>query len=192
MISWNQPETDAVRRFLESQSQLPFSYDEVGATTTTPPAGYVVDHTRIKLGNGKSIYDAARAALTAWQHFQLGWVIAEPANTPIQVGNAIAVYGRFAGIWFQNAARIVYVIDEQEPVTRFGFAYGTLPAHVEKGEERFQVEWHPSDETVWYDILAFSRPNHLLTKIGYPIVRQLQKRFASDSAKAMRAAVNRQ
>jgi uncharacterized protein (UPF0548 family) len=26
------------------------------------------------------------------------------------------------------------------PVRRFGFAYGTLPDHVESGEERFTVE----------------------------------------------------
>ena len=39
------------------------------------------------------------------------------------------------------------------------------------------VEWC-ADDSVCYDILAFSRPNHWLVRLGYPITRRLQKRFA--------------
>src|SRR5262249_20824062 len=67
-------------------------------------------------------------------------------------------------------------------VQRYGFAYGTLPEHAESGEERFTVEWHEADDAVWYDILAFSRPHQLLVRLGYPLARRLQKRFARDSA----------
>jgi uncharacterized protein (UPF0548 family) len=77
-------------------------------------------------------------------------------------------------------------------VERFGFAYGTLPDHAERGEERFTVEWHHHDDTVWYDILAFSRPNQFLSGLAYPLVRQLQKRFARDSRAVMHRAVNRE
>ena len=80
-----------------------------------------------------------------------------------------------------NAAKIVYVV---EAPRRFGFAYGTLPGHVESGEERLLIEL-ADDDSVWYDILAFSRPNHFLTRLGYPFVRRLQKRFSRDSAAAM-------
>jgi len=38
---------------------------------------------------------------------------------------------------------------------------------------------------VWYDILAFYRPQQLLAQLGYPFARRLQKRFARDSAAAM-------
>jgi len=72
---------------------------------------------------------------------------------------------------------------------RFGFAYGTLPGHIERGEERFLLEMS-DDDSVWYDILAFSQPRHLLTKIGYPFVRRMQKRFGRESAAAMVRAVN--
>ena len=72
---------------------------------------------------------------------------------------------RHFGFWSLNACRIVYTIDEEGPVVRFGFAYGTLPDHAEQGEERFSVEWHHEDGTVWYDILAFSRPNHPLASL---------------------------
>lgn len=98
--------------------------------------------------------------------------------------------GRAIGLWWLNACRIVYVVDESGPITRFGFAYGTLPRHVETGEERFLIEWDRAKNCVWYDILAFSRPNHFLTRLGYPLVRRLQKRFARDSATAMFKTVN--
>jgi alpha-ketoglutarate-dependent taurine dioxygenase len=51
----------------------------------------------------------------------------------------------------------------EQPVRRFAFAYGTLAEHAESGEERFQVEWR-EDDSVWYDILAFSRPNQLFSR----------------------------
>jgi uncharacterized protein (UPF0548 family) len=80
------------------------------------------------------------------------------------------------------------VIDEgQAQRTRFGFAYGTLPDHVERGEERFTVEWR-ADDSVWYDIYAFSRPKHPLARLGFPITRMLQKRFVRDSLAIMKAA----
>ena len=73
--------------------------------------------------------------------------------------------------------------------SRFGFAYGTLPGHAESGEERFLVEWDRADDAVWYDILAFSRPRHPLARLGYPLTRRTQRRFARDSAAAIRQAV---
>jgi uncharacterized protein (UPF0548 family) len=84
----------------------------------------------------------------------------------------------------------VYVVDESGPISKFGFAYGTLPGHVESGEERFLIEWDRADDSVWYDILAFSRPNHILIRLGYPIVRRTQKRFGRDSAASMLRAVS--
>jgi uncharacterized protein (UPF0548 family) len=74
-------------------------------------------------------------------------------------------------------------------VTAFGFAYGTLPGHAESGEERFLVEWDRAGGDVWYDLLAFSRPRHVLARLGYPLARRLQNRFAKESAAAMRRAV---
>jgi uncharacterized protein (UPF0548 family) len=88
-----------------------------------------------------------------------------------------------------NASRIVYVVDEAGPMTRFGFAYGTLPDHVETGEERFLIEWDRADNRVRYDILAFSRPRHVLARLGNPMMRRMQKKFGRDSVAAMLRAV---
>jgi uncharacterized protein (UPF0548 family) len=188
MLSLRKPSAEKLREFLAAQSKLDLAYPAVGATAAVPPAGYVVDHTRIKLGEGAGTFAAARAALERWDHFRLGWVETWPPETPIQAGQAVAVIARLLGLWWLNACRIVYVVDEEGPVQRCGFAYGTLPEHAESGEERFTVEWHRADDAVWYDILAFSRPQQLLPRLGYSFTRKLQRRFARDSVAAMQRA----
>ena len=190
MLSLRKPPVETMRRFLAAQAKLPFTYEAVGATAETPPTGYVVDRTRIKLGEGEPVFRSAIAALRRWEQFSLGWVSAWPSDTPIRKGEVVAVMGRAIGVWWLNACRVVYAVDETGPLSKFGFAYGTLPGHVESGEERFLIEWNRADNGVLYDILAFSRPNHFLTRIGYPVVRRSQKRFARDSAAAMFKAVN--
>jgi uncharacterized protein (UPF0548 family) len=101
----------------------------------------------------------------------------------------VAILARSIGLWWLNACRIVMVVDEDGPVKRFGFAYGTLPDHAGSGEERFLVEWDREDDSVWYDILAFSRPRHFLARLGYPWVRRVQKKFGRESAAVMRRVV---
>jgi len=190
MLSYRKPSVDTVQRFLAAQAKLPFTYEAVGATAETPPVGYVVDRTRIKLGEGEAVFQSAKAALRRWEQFRLGWVDAWPSNILIQPGEVVAVMGRAIGVWWLNACRIVYVVDETGPIYKYGFAYGTLPGHVESGEERFLIEWDKSDDGVWYDIIAFSRPNQFSARLGYPVVRRLQKRFGRDSAAAMLRAVS--
>lgn len=185
MPSLRKPTLSEIRTFLDQQSRLNFSYPFVGQTAATPPAGYNVDQTRVRLGSGEAVFMAATNALQKWQQFRLGWVEASPASTPIKAGEVVAILARIAGLWWLNACRIVYVIDEAGPTQRFGFAYGTLPGHAERGEERFLIEWDEADDSVCYDILAFSQPRDPLARLGYPFARLIQKRFARDSAAAM-------
>ena len=189
MLSLRKPSAERLREFLAAQSKLDLTYAAVGATAAVPPAGYVVDRTRIQLGEGAGTFAAAKSALRRWEHFRLGWVEAWPPETPIQAGQVVAVVARLFGLWWLNACRIVYVVSEETPDQRYGFAYGTLPEHAESGEERFTVAWQEADNVVWYDILAFSRPRQVLARLGYPFARRLQRRFARGSAAAMRRAV---
>ena len=190
MLLVRKPSADSLRTFLDAQRSLDFSYTGVGGTDGDPPSGYVVDHTRVELGKGQRVFQRAKAGLERWEQFRLGWLEAWPGDTPIENGQAVAVVAHVMGFWWLNACRIVYVVDEQQPARRFGFAYGTLPGHIEAGEERFLIQWNPADDRVWYDILAFSRPRHVLARLGYPLVRRMQKQFGRDSAAAMRRYVN--
>lgn len=191
MFTLRQPSRRQIERFLAAQRDLSFSYAAVGASRTQPPAGFTIDHNRIQLGAGPAVFAQAVAALRRWEMFRLGWVqLCWPA-APLAVGTSVGVLAHTFGLWSLNACRIVYLVEHAGPIQRYGFAYGTLPGHVERGEERFTVEWHHDNDSVWYDLLAFSQPNHVFAIIGYPLVRALQKRFARDSKQAMLRGVNR-
>lgn len=170
-----------MRRVLQGQSGLDYTYAEHGATAGTPPAYYIVDRSRVPLGRGQAVFDRAKNALRAWRQFDLGWLAVAPAGAPLAPGGDVVISARVFGIWVTNVARIVYLVDEPR---RFGFAYGTLPGHMAAGEERFLIDWD-ADDTVFYDVLAFSRPRHPLMKLAYPLVRRLQKRFGRESSAAM-------
>lgn len=188
MFLLRKPSEAAIRQFLSAQQDRQFSYPAVGATRAGVPAGYQVDHNRVRVGTGPVAFERAVAAVRRWEMFHLGWTTLCWRNAPIAAGSTVAMLASF-GFWTLNACRIVYVIEEDGPVQRYGFAYGTLPDHVERGEERFMIEWRHDDDSVWYDILAYSRPHHILAWIGYPVVRMLQRRFARDSKRAMVEAV---
>ena len=184
------PADHLIARFIEQQLNKPFSYPEVGSSRDVPPPRYAVDHYRIRLGNGPSVFEAASTALRHWEMFNIGWLQLCWPTTPIAPGAAVAVLAHCVGMWWLNACRIVYVVEESRPIRRFGFAYGTLVSHAERGEERFIIEWR-EDDSVWYEILAFSRPNRRLVRLGYPLARRLQKRFGADSLAAMALATQR-
>ena len=193
-ISWAAPtpeQIDAVIRQSQTQS---YTYPDIGITeslfTTVPVSTtYAMDHNRIKVGTGQEIFTRAKQALIQWRMCNLGWANICGTNKPIDPGAVIACVPNLFGIWFINPCRVVYNIDESvDDVTRFGLAYGTLPGHAAMGEERFLVEWYHADDSVWYDILAFSRPGHLLAQLGHPVMRLFQKRYGRDSEQMM--AVN--
>jgi uncharacterized protein (UPF0548 family) len=188
MLSFVKPSPEVVRQFLARQTGRPFSYSEVGRTRETPPAGFAVDHRRARLGEGRAAFEAACAALRRWEMFHLGWVQICWPDAPIEPGTVVASLAFAGGLWWLNACRIVYVFDETAPPRRFGFAFGTLGDHAECGEERFTIEWR-DDDSVWYDVLAFSRPRHWLARLGYPLTRWTQKRFGLGSLAVMTAAV---
>jgi uncharacterized protein (UPF0548 family) len=182
------PTPKRIERFLAAQRNCTFSYREVGHSQKGAPPGYRVDHNRVRLGEGRAAFARAVEAIRNWKMFDLGWVAVWPAAAPVEPGTTVAVRARHFGFWSLNACRVVYTIDEEGPVVRFGFAYGTLPDHAEQGEERFTVEWHHEDGSVWYDLFAFSRPNQPLARLGLPLARLLQRRFARDSKLAMARA----
>ena len=191
LFSLTRPSAARIAAFLAAQEGASLSYTEAGATRAAPPPGYTVDHNRVCLGYGAAAFNDAVASLRRWCMLSLGWAEVHPPEPAIEPGQVVAVVARHFGFWSMNACRIVYVVDEACGAgggRRFGFAYGTLPDHGAVGEERFLVEWRPGDDSVWYDLYAVSRPGHLLARLGYPLVRGLQRRFARASKGAMVAA----
>jgi uncharacterized protein (UPF0548 family) len=186
-----QAEIDAV---IAQCLNRPYSYPDVGATwTTVMPTAlstvYAMDHNRVQLGTGETVFQQAKEVLLHWRMCNLGWAEICGTHKPTEPGTVIACVPKLFGAWLINPCRVVYKIDERkEELTRFGLAYGTLPGHAAMGEERFLVEWYHADDTVWYDILAYSQPGHWLARIGYPVMRVFQKRYGRDSAQVMARA----
>jgi uncharacterized protein (UPF0548 family) len=191
MIFLVKPSGEIIEGLLTQPGSDALSYPFAGATRERcePPAGYDSDHNRICLGRGERVFTAACSALRNWRMFDLGWVEACDPNAPIQPGSVVPVLAHRFGLWWLNICRIVYVFDEPGAIRRFGFAYGTTEHHVERGEERFAIEWHKADDSVWYEICAFSQPAYWMVRLGYPLARRLQRKFARDSKNAMLRAV---
>ncbi|MFZ0640384.1 MAG: DUF1990 domain-containing protein [Candidatus Acidiferrales bacterium] len=190
MFFLSKPAPDFIRGFLQSQRNQPFSYAHAGSSHDQAPRGYDVDHHRVQLGSGAAVFENARKALQRWKMFDIPWLNLCWPDIPIEANATVAVLASHAGFWSLNACRIVYVMEEHGACERYGFAYGTLPEHGERGEERFTVEFRRDDNSVWYDVYAFSRPT-LMARLAYPYSRLLQRRFARDSMNAMKEAVRR-
>jgi uncharacterized protein (UPF0548 family) len=190
VILLREPSDAQIERFLDDQRSLPFSYPEVGASRDGAPPGYPVNYYRGRLGAGLETYMRAVEAIRGWKMYETGWTKLCWPEAPIKEGTVVGILGRHFGLWSLNACRIAYVIEEEGPLLqRYGFAFGTLPAHVERGEERFTVEWHRADDSVFYEVFSFARPAHPLAKAGSPFVRLIQRRFASASMRSIAAAV---
>jgi uncharacterized protein (UPF0548 family) len=168
---------------------MPFSYPDVGASRGDLPAGYATLQGRVELGEGSTTFARALQAMCRWRMFDAPDIWLCWPDAPIQPETAVAIVIRHFGFWSLNCCKIVYVVDEDGPIRRFGFAYGTLPEHAEQGEERFMVEWHRISDLVSYDILSFSRPGNLAARVAYPVARGLQRRFLRHSLVAMANAV---
>jgi uncharacterized protein (UPF0548 family) len=195
MWQFARPSTTQLEEHRVAQRQLPLTYAHRGWTRDQPagdgpplaaPPGFVLDRNRQYLGRGEAVFTAAREGLRAWAMFPQRWTAIHPRTAAVAPEQVVGVLVRALGVWWLNSARIVYVIDEPR---RFVFAYGTLPGHAECGEERFAIEWLV-DDAVWYELLAFSRPRYWMARLGKPLTRMLQRRFARASKAAMAAMVN--
>lgn len=196
MFLFRPPAPVTIKHFVREQQSLPYTYAPVGGTRSQIPDGFTVDHNERVLGMGEAVYRKAVHALQHWRMFDMDWLSIWPQEAALQEGTTVVVLAQHFGFWSLNPARIVYVMDEKKTTTdgvihRFGFAYGTLPGHAMSGEERFLIEWNESTDEVVYEVIAYSKPRHLLARLGYLLVRRLQKRFGLASLAVMRQIVRK-
>lgn len=161
------------------------TYEELGQSKGEFPTGYDHDYNEIYLGAGKDCFERAKIAVREWYMFPRNWTRIYPGDAPIKEGQVVMVLFRLFGCWWANACKIIYTVDTGD---RFGFGYGTLKGHVEKGEEYFGVRME-ADGKVYYEVRAFSRPAIWLTRLTYPLPRMFQRRFIRQSKAQMKARV---
>jgi uncharacterized protein (UPF0548 family) len=191
MFSLQKPRSSSIEAQLKRAALLPVSYPELlnteaGLVSVLVPFGFALDHTRSEIGNGLAAFEAAKTAMQSWLQFALGWVQVANIDAQIKPGELVAVQALALGLWSVNISRILYVIDDPH---RFGFGYGTTPMHIERGEERFLVEFDEASGVVFYDLLAVSQPASWLVWLGYPFARRQQSKFARGSHLRLKRAV---
>lgn len=180
-----------LQRLAQRAENASLSYPEVGATRSTYPPGYRHDHYSVDLGSGPTTFDRACDALRRWvpqrgagaRVLPSGARIAEDQTVVVVLGLPVATLPL---VTLVAPCRIVYVTDEPD---RFGYAYGTLDGHPERGEESFHVL--RTDGATRFEIESFSRPVHPAARVGAPITRCLQVTVTRRYLDALRRDVER-
>jgi uncharacterized protein (UPF0548 family) len=171
-------------RLLDRAETEPLSYPEVGASLGVKPSGYRHDDDSRVLGAGTSDFERAVAGLREWRAHRGAGVRVLTSAPSLTEGVNVAMALPLVGAYALATCRIVAVVDEPD---RFGFAYGTLPAHPERGEEAFIVV--RDSESVMFEVSAFSRPADVLARLGAPVARSVQRRVTVAYLDALAAHV---
>jgi uncharacterized protein (UPF0548 family) len=131
--------------------------------------------------SGSNAFERAVEALRTWaMHRGSGLRVA--ADGPIAVGTNVAFSAPLPIGFVGGTCRIVAVVDEPN---RYGFAYGTLSVHPERGEEAFVVS-RDADGNVRLDIDGVSRPAQRFARLVPPLADLLQDRAVRRYLAAMR------
>ena len=192
MFSLTRPTPAAIEYRVSVAADLPLTAPPVLSVShsrgpgTGLPFGFAYDFRRSRIGSGPEAFEAAKLAFGRWAPFDLGWARVANPDARVVASQVIAVEIRTLGLWTLNLSRIREVADT---ATSFGFVYVTTTAHVERGEERFFIDFDPASGDVSYELEAFSRPRHPIAILGFPLSRTLQHRFARESHRRMRNAV---
>lgn len=149
------------------------TYAEVGATRHGPvPPGY--RHLRYRAYLGRGVLAQAREALLTWRmHEAAGVRVTASAPRATAGVDAISRIG-IGPLRIAAPCRVVWAVDGADEA---GFAYGTLPGHMVRGEEAFLVTSDP-DGGVWFTVTAFSVPAGWFMRAAGPLGPVLQRTYA--------------
>ncbi|MFS0733544.1 DUF1990 domain-containing protein [Microbacterium sp. 1P10UB] len=149
------------------------TYPEVGATAGALPDGY--RHVRIRrtIGRGRDAFERAGDDLLRGEAQKRAGVDISLSQVPLRVGTTVRMRLPLGFLAFSAPCRVVWA---ERTAERAGFAYGTLPRHPLRGEERFELRLLPTGD-VCFSITAFSAPGRWFTRLGAPLVRVVQTRM---------------
>ncbi|MEO6570270.1 MAG: DUF1990 domain-containing protein [Ilumatobacteraceae bacterium] len=179
------PSTRSLRSLLEDARGQELTYSPIGiSTASVPPPGYHHDRWSRRLAGDEGVFERAADALRNWQVQRGAGLVVESVGPPT-VGVDVVMAARLPVGYIDVVCRVVDVVDEPD---RSGFTYGTLEVHPEQGEESFIVS-RAEDGTVTFEVVASSRPRHMLARAAPPVARFLQAHAAGRYLSAMESAV---
>lgn len=182
-VRLRRPSSAQLQELLEDCTLVDLTYSPTGVTIT---GSAIVGLTRRTWSTtlAAGAFDAARLAIDEWAVHRGAGLVVE-TDGPIAVGTNVALSAPLPPTgWVDATCRIVAVVDEPD---RYGFAYGTLPNHPERGEESFVVT--RTAEATRFDIVAVSTPVHPVVRLVPPLGNLLQDAAVRRYLRAMERAV---
>jgi uncharacterized protein (UPF0548 family) len=176
LFQFSFPTTAQLDVLIAHQKEQPTTYNRLNLK------GFDHDDNCVYLGTGDDVWQAAKRAMAQWAMFPDGWARIYYQNPVFTEGAIVVMCARVFGVWWLNASRILYVLNDDR---QYGFAYGTLPNHVETGEELFKISKNEQDD-IYFSLTAFSRPRFWPVRLTYPLSRIFQKKFVKDSLQKMK------
>ncbi len=150
------------------------TYPEVGATIGGPlPEGYDLLRRSRVIGHGGDDFAQAAESLMTWQMHRRAGLAVAPSTPRATAGTNVVLTLTAGPARITAPCRVVHVTDTSAAT---GFAYGTLPGHLECGEESFTVRL-AADGQVSLNIVAFSRPALWYSRLFVPVSRLVQHRI---------------
>lgn len=179
------PSEAELQRLLDRARSSSSTYDHVGSTLSPIDALRGVHQQQLVLGRGAGAFESATLGLRRWAcHDGIGATV-HPGDAAIEVGSTLLVVLRAGPASIVVPDRVVAVVDEPD---RFGFAYGTLEGHQERGEESFVAELLADGTvrgTISVDAVAATLPARLVA----PVVTRFQRLAVSRYLSAWRSFV---
>ncbi|AVM00545.1 hypothetical protein C6V83_09950 [Gordonia iterans] len=144
---------------------------------------HVVTHCEL-IGGGRHVFEHAAARLLSGAAHRAARAPLRrsdrPAARELEPGERVEVRPFGLGA----AASPCRVLVAEYTPRRADLVYGTLPGHLECGEERFSVVLG-DDDAVIVEVVAFSRPGRPITRIAGPLGRRLQQAMARRYVRAI-------
>lgn len=168
------------------------TYGEVGATRDGRlPAGF--RHLRYRrllgrdTGPGRDLLAAAGRAILTWRMHEAAGVRVRASAPSAEPGVRLTCALGLGPVRVVVPCRVVWTAHDDD---RVGFAYGTLPGHLFRGEEAFTVT-RTADGDVWFAVTAFSTPAIWYTRAAGPLTGLGQQAYARLCGRAL-ARLSRQ
>ncbi|RNE49175.1 DUF1990 domain-containing protein [Corynebacterium alimapuense] len=120
----------------------------------------ITDHSAV-LGHGTECFSAAATRLTDWRAHE-------------HAGVKVSREGLLVRLTFGPTMSPCLILHEESTPDRHVLVYGTLPGHVECGEEAFIIDLADSGE-VTGRCVAFSQHSWWLARLGSPVAHAVQK-----------------
>jgi uncharacterized protein (UPF0548 family) len=181
------PNEQQLKSVLSAQSKFPVTCATFDMSDQAhAPRGFKETGGSVLLGHGQSVLDGAVQNIKHWRVHEHAGLNVTPHGTEVNESDDVMLLKKLLIGYVTVSCRVLSITQSRD---QWGFTYGTLPHHVERGEELFMVA-RASDGAVTFTVRAMSRPGHFLTKVGAPVARLIQRTATNNYLRAMADLVN--